>query len=57
MPDLEGGDDLIPEMLKGARRQGSLLRHGSEDFTGFHTAILWLGSTVAAVGRSVCKDL
>ena len=50
MSDQEGGSDLIPEMLKGGVQQSSVLRHGSQDLSGFHTAVLWAGSTIVAVG-------
>ena len=53
LADATDGEDLLPAMLRGSfREQG--LKHGSADLSGFHTAILWAGASIVAVGES-CK--
>ena len=51
MPGSSDGKDLLPDMLRGSAGAKSLLIHGSADFSGFHVALLWVGSSVAAVGK------
>lgn len=45
------GKDLLPGMLRGSQGAKSPLRHGSADLSGFHVAVLWVGSSAAAVGE------
>lgn len=45
------GKDLLPEMLRGSRDGSSLLRHGPQDLSGFHVAVLWVGGSIAVVGE------
>ena len=51
------GKDLLPEMLRGSAGAKSPLRHGSADLSGFHVALLWVGSSVAAVGELLSASL
>jgi len=52
MTDMRTGRDLVPEMLRGSRHplvEGGTT-HGAYDLTDFHTALLWAGSSIMAVG-------
>jgi len=44
-------------MLRGARHPQALegVVHGVYDLTGYHTALLWAGSTIVTVGESSFK--
>ena len=54
MLDLRTGSDLLPGMLRGSSPAGCSGRHSAHDLTGFHTALLWAGSSVVAVGEDSC---
>lgn len=45
LQDSRTGQDLLPMLLQGRVLQRHLL-----DFSGFHTAVLWLGSSIIAAG-------
>ena len=51
MLDLRTGTDLLPGLLRGSLQPSSSGWHGAHDLTGFHTALLWAGSSVVAVGE------
>lgn len=44
--DARSGQDLLPGLLQGKTFSQQLL-----DFSGFHTAVLWLGPSVVAAGE------
>lgn len=50
--NISSGKDLVPEMLRGSVKAGSL-RHSLKDLSGFHTCLLWGGNTIVAVGESL----
>ncbi len=56
LPDSRTGQDLLPMLLQGKAAAKRVV-----DFSRFHTAMLWLGRTLAAVGAprliAVCLDL
>ena len=45
LPDSRTGQDLLPMLLQGKAAHQRIV-----DFSRFHTAALWLGPTLAAVG-------
>lgn len=47
LQDSRTGQDLLPGLL-----QGRVLRRGLLDFSGFHTAVLWLGPSIVAAGAT-----
>ena len=47
LQDSRTGQDLLPMLLQGKVVQRHLL-----DFSGFHTAVLWLGSSIVAAGAT-----
>ena len=47
LQDSRTGQDLLPMLLQGKVLQWHLL-----DFSGFHTAVLWLGSSIVAAGAT-----
>ena len=51
LADATDGEDLLPAMLRGSVRDPGL-KHGSADLSGFHSAVLWAGTSIVAVGES-----
>lgn len=51
LPDSRTGEDLLPLLLAGNVRGGQAKEQRVVDFSAFHTAVLWLGPTVVAVGK------
>lgn len=50
--DSRTGQDLLPMLLQGKAQRRHLL-----DFSGFHTAVLWLGSSIVAAGATLLTHL
>ena len=57
MAGCSDGRDLLPEILRGSVNGDGPLRHGSADLSGFHVAVLWAGSSVAAIGKLLTSFL
>ena len=50
--DSRTGQDLLPMLLQGKAQRRHLL-----DFSGFHTAVLWLGPSIVAAGAALLTHL
>ena len=60
MPDARAGGDLLPLLLQGWRaaseedsQQSYSAATGACDFSAFHTAVLFSGSSLVSVGMSL----